>query len=280
MKNISLTIKNPIDESYKTVFVLIDKIASSQQTPYFIAGAMARDLLLYHVFDIHQSRRTRDIDTAVLVPNWEAFDLIKSALTKSGFSETKNAHCIRHDASNLPLDIVPFGEIADDKGEIQWPPKHEITMSVAGFQEAFNTAVTVDIGDDVLLKVASLAGLTILKLIAWQERRLTSNKDAADLLTLLHEYYRVLDDRLYEEDVPAETFGYDPSRIGAYLLGKDVRLVLAQQVGENVAAIQQIYQVQQSHETLINDLLKEAGSTAPDTVEQLYRDFWTGIGDI
>ncbi|MFQ2091048.1 nucleotidyl transferase AbiEii/AbiGii toxin family protein [Aeromonas taiwanensis] len=280
MKNISLTIKNPIDENYKTVFVLIDEIARSQQISYFIAGAMARDLLLYHVFDIHQSRKTRDIDTAVLVPNWEAFDLIKSALTKSGFSETNNAHCIKHDASSLPLDIVPFGDIADDKGEIQWPPKHEITMSVAGFQEAFNTAVTVDIGDDVHLKVASWAGLTILKLIAWQERRLTSNKDAADLLTLLLEYHRILDDRLYEEDVPAKEFEYDPSRIGAYLLGKDVKLVLSQQAGEHIAAIQQVIQVQRSHHTLIQDLLKEAGSTGPDLVEQLHNDFWTGVGDI
>lgn len=280
MKNISLTIKNPIDENYKTVFVLIDEIARSQQVPYFIAGAMARDLLLYHVFNIHQSRKTRDIDTAVLVPNWEAFDLIKSALTKSGFSETKNAHCIKHDASSLPLDIVPFGDIADEKGEIQWPPKHEITMSVAGFQEAFNTAVTVDIGDDVHLKVASWAGLTILKLIAWQERRLTSNKDAADLLTLLLEYHRILDDRLYEEDIHAEEFEYDPSRIGAYLLGKDVTLALSQQAGEHIAAIQQVLQVQQSHQTLIQDLLKEAGGTDPDLVEQLHNDFWTGVGDI
>ncbi|MFM5681728.1 nucleotidyl transferase AbiEii/AbiGii toxin family protein [Aeromonas veronii] len=280
MKNISLTIKNPIDENYKTVFVLIDKIASSQQVPYFIAGAMARDLLLYHVYNIHQSRKTRDIDTAVLVPNWGAFDLIKSALTKSGFSETKNAHCIQHDASGLPLDIVPFGDIADDKGEIQWPPKHEITMSVAGFQEAFNTAVTVDIGDDVHLKVASWAGLTILKLIAWQERRLTNKKDAADLLTLLLEYHRILDDRLYEEDVPAEGFEYDPSRIGAYLLGKDVKLALSQQAGEHIAAIPQVLQVQQNNQTLIQDLLQVAGGTDPNLVEQLHNDFWTGVGDI
>jgi hypothetical protein len=42
MKNISLTIKNPIDENYKTVFVLIDEIARSQQIYYFIAGAMAK----------------------------------------------------------------------------------------------------------------------------------------------------------------------------------------------------------------------------------------------
>ncbi|OEG05650.1 hypothetical protein BFG06_21410 [Aeromonas caviae] len=109
---------------------------------------------------------------------------------------------------------------------------------------------------------------------------MTSNKDAADLLTLLLEYHRILDDRLYEEDVPAKEFEYDPSRIGAYLLGKDVKLVLSQQAGEHIAAIQQVIQVQRSHHTLIQDLLKEAGSTGPDLVEQLHNDFWTGVGDI
>ena len=89
-----------------------------------------------------------------------------------------------------------------------------------------------------------------------------------------------LPDRLYEEDVPAEGFEYDPSRIGAYLLGKDVKLALSQQAGEHIAAIQQVLQVQQNNQTLIQDLLQVAGGTDPNLVEQLHNDFWTGVGDI
>ncbi len=74
---------------------------------------------------------------------------------------------------------------------------------VCRFGRAYGAALLVELGQGDTIKVASLAGLTLLKLIAWQERGNESGKDAADFLTILLEYQHVQEDRLWEPYVPA-----------------------------------------------------------------------------
>jgi hypothetical protein len=50
------------------------------------------------------------------------------------------------------------------------------------------SALLVELQEGLQVKVASLAGLTILKLFAWGDRRLRDNKDAVDLQTLMRGY--------------------------------------------------------------------------------------------
>ncbi|MCZ2721391.1 hypothetical protein O1D97_06935 [Marinomonas sp. 15G1-11] len=139
-------LKHPLNPAFEPVLDIIMNVTSQLGIPYFIAGATARDLLLYHVFDRSLGRKTHDIDTAILVSDWVSFTSVKNALLESGLSNTKLPHRLIHQVSGLPVDIIPFGSIADNRSEIQWPPEHAITMSVAGFQEAFDNSVLIDIG--------------------------------------------------------------------------------------------------------------------------------------
>lgn len=41
--------------------------AAATETPFLMAGAMARDLLLVYAHDIHSNRATEDVDLAFLV---------------------------------------------------------------------------------------------------------------------------------------------------------------------------------------------------------------------
>ena len=59
-------------------------------------------------------------------------------------------------------------------------------MNVAGFEEALASSLSIEIEAGLTAHVASVAGLTLLKLTAWVDRGLESNKDAADLYRLLH----------------------------------------------------------------------------------------------
>lgn len=220
-------LKHPLNPAFEPVLNIIIDVTTQLDIPYFIAGATARDLLLFHVFNKDPGRKTHDIDTAILVSDWESFAAVKSALLASGLSETKLPYRLMHESSGLPIDIIPFGSIADKTGEIQWPPEHAVTMSVIGFQEAFDYAVLVDIGQGVSIKVTSLAGLVLLKLMAWQERRLETIKDVTDFLTILTEYPNVEFDRLYDDFIPAEKLNYDIERQGAFLLGYDLNMLLS-----------------------------------------------------
>lgn len=67
------------------------------------------------------------------------------------------------------IDIVPFGGITQNNNEIAWPPEQDVVMNVMGFTEAFENALTVRISEvpNLEIKVASPAGMLILKLISW-----------------------------------------------------------------------------------------------------------------
>ncbi|ENM3905091.1 nucleotidyl transferase AbiEii/AbiGii toxin family protein [Vibrio cholerae] len=215
MSNI-YTLRHSLKPGFEPVLTLITRTTRQTGVPFFVAGATARDLVLYHVFGRDPGRQTRDIDTGILVPDWDAFSRVRQALLDAGLTVTNRVHRLKDPDSGLPIDIIPFGAIADDAGEIRWPPEHAVTMSVAGFQEAYDAALSVELGQGDTIKVASLAGLTLLKLIAWQERGNESSKDAADFLTILLEYQHVQEDRLWEPYIPGERLEYDTERQGAF----------------------------------------------------------------
>ncbi|WP_369920103.1 hypothetical protein AB8E32_17375 [Marinomonas polaris] len=270
-------LQHPLNPAFEPVLNIIIDVTTQLDVPYFIAGATARDLLLFHVFGRDPGRKTHDIDTAILVSGWDSFASVKSALLDSGLSETKLPHRLMYESSGLPIDIIPFGSIADKTGEIQWPPEHVVTMSVTGFQEAFDHAVLVDIGQGVSVRVTSLAGLVLLKLMAWQERRLETNKDITDFLTILTEYPNVEFDRLYDDFIPAEKLNYDIERQGAFLLGHDLNMILSHP-NTNSKTLSQLVALQTSQsEMFINDLLKIGCGLDPDQIEQRLADFWEGL---
>jgi predicted nucleotidyltransferase len=97
-------------------------------------------------------------------------------------------------------------------------------MSVAGFSEALDSAVILNIDDKLSIPVATIPALVILKLFAWIERRFSKeNHDATDIWILIESYKDAgTEDRMYkEESVIFIESGYDLDLASAKLLGKD-----------------------------------------------------------
>ena len=97
-------------------------------------------------------------------------------------------------------------------------------MTVAGFEGAIAAAVQVQVSADLTVPVASLAGIAVLKLFAWQDRY-TTDKDALDLYRVISTYADAGNfDRLYDEATQLlEQAEYDIELGGAALLGFDAR---------------------------------------------------------
>lgn len=73
-------------------------------------------------------------------------------------------------------------------------------MNVAGYPEVADAAEPVAIADNLVVSVASLPGLALLKLFAWQDREPGNTKDVEDLLTLMRRYTEVGNyDRIFDE---------------------------------------------------------------------------------
>ncbi|EOA8959576.1 nucleotidyl transferase AbiEii/AbiGii toxin family protein [Vibrio harveyi] len=265
------TLKNSLPLEFEKALSKVIKAVSPLDVPYFIAGATARDIVLHGVFGHPPIRATRDIDTALLVSSWDEFESIKQSLLSSGLEETEQAHRLKEPESGLPIDIIPFGDLADPKGQIQWPPSHDITMSVVGFKEAYDTAITIDFHGQYL-KVASLPGITMLKLMAWDERGDESHKDATDFYTVLSKYELIHDGRLWEDYVPGEALNYDIKKQGAFLLGFDLRDLMS---GSTQKILKKIKEEKQ--DAFITAITRTHKTAQVDEVEGQLEAFWMGV---
>ena len=137
--------------------------------------------------------------------------------------DAKIPHRLHKD--DYPLDIIPFGGVETSERTIAWPPDLATVMNVAGYEEAFDAAVTVQIEPGLAIRVVSLPGLAILKLFAWADRGSSDSRDAVDLALLLRTYADAgNDDRLYGDEIDLlESVEYKVHLAGARLLGRDAR---------------------------------------------------------
>lgn len=242
---LSIKPDRPVDALTVAVSREIDHIARELKLPYFLAGAMARDILLTHVYGIETGRATRDVDFGVAIGAWEQFDLIKDKLIRTGrFSPADGiAQRIYYKPqganAGYPVDIIPFGGVEAPPLSIAWPPEQKVVMNVVGYDEALATAILVKIEDALTVPIASLPGLALLKLFAWQDRHAETPKDAHDLASLFRNYHAAGNqERIYDEELAMlEAVDFNIDLASPRLLGKDVRSIASAATLEQAEAL-------------------------------------------
>lgn len=230
MGNISHDLSNKLPQEQVNIIREVKQVSDSEDLNLFIVGAQARDLILQHAYGLPVHRRTNDIDFGIVVEDWDEFTKLKDKLIASEKFEPHRTmkHRLVH-KSGLLIDLVPFGALEDPVGQIAWPPDFAIVMSTIGFREAYDNSIEVRIAEDLTVNVASLAGLALLKLIAWDDRRF--ERDAQDLGLMMRHYLDAGNaDRVYTEqgdcvDLLNDEFDYD--KVSARILGRDVGLLLS-----------------------------------------------------
>ena len=185
-----------------------------------VIGAVARDILIRHVLGAMAERATRDVDGAVAVADWAAYDRLTSSLRRSG----RVSH--RFVVLGVDVDIIPFGGVESARRAIVWPD--EMAMDVHGLAEAHRQAVVVHLPGGLHVRVASLAAQVALKILAWRDRRHEGDKDAIDVGTILRAYSTgAYLEELYERDASLlERFEFDPLLAGAARLGAEAAVLL------------------------------------------------------
>ena len=250
----------------------LDQVATRLQIPYFVIGATARDILIEHVHGLETTRATRDIDFAVAVSSWEEFARLKEQLIRTGaFRAGEQSQRLGFgEGGAYPLDLVPFDGV-ERNGEIAWPPKGDFVMNVAGYTDAYESALAVEIEPGFTVRILSLPAMVILKILAWNDRP-ERDKHASDVLLILGHYHQTGQfERLYEEEhiVLLERHGYDAELAGAALLGRDARRDLA---GETLAQITKIFASEKHSERFIAQM-RRSQPGAGDRAALLFEAF-------
>lgn len=195
---------------------------------FYVIGATARDIILSNLHDLTPERKTDDLDIAIAISDWNQFQSIEKNLPKKeGFTKSKEQKQRFLYKRVYVIDIVPFGDVAENDGNIYWPPDETIAMSVYGFPEMAESTISVLIDGEFSIQIASLPGLFILKLVAWKDRHLSSSKDAYDMALLLTNYLDINIERTVEEHYDLyETDEFDHVIAGAQLMARDVKLLI------------------------------------------------------
>lgn len=227
MTNISLDISGKIDPRIVEVFGSVSQVITELKMPYVVVGASARDLVLHHGHGAEIRRATDDVDFAMEVPDWNAFNGLKDKLIEQGFIETRAPHRLIS-ATDTVVDIVPFGAIENEQDTIAWPPKGDAIMNVLGFKEACEHAewVRVQSEPEIDIPVVTPVGMSLLKIISWTDRAAElRNKDAKDIAYILTNYEVIpeVTDTLYTDTQIMETYDWDLTQAAACLLGQRAR---------------------------------------------------------
>jgi predicted nucleotidyltransferase len=262
MTNIFLNLSGKIENPVVDALQILKKVADSLGVNFFVVGASARDFILRHQYGIEPRRKTGDIDLGVEVASWEQFKTLFEELISTGqFSPASERQSLR--CGIVLIDILPFGPITDEDKKISWPPEHEIIMSMVGFEEAYEHSITVRVssGPDLDIKLASLPGLAIMKLISWKEKYPDRKRDAEDLLLIMNKYEEAGNtERLYEEDLPLlQEEIFDTKLAGTRLLGRDMAKISNSKTVVIVKEILDAETEELSQYKLATDMIREAG---------------------
>ena len=241
---------------------------------FYVIGATARDIIVQQLLDTASTRRTKDLDIAIAIPDWDAFEQITERLIADGFKKSNDMYQ-RFYYGAYEVDIVPYGVVAKEDDNIYWPPEEVVAMSVKGFDEVLPEAITVSIDDEFKVKIASLHGLFLLKLNAWLDRNAKTSKDAEDMSFILSNYFMAnLDREIHQEVYDWENF--DEYIVGGYWLAHDLVTLL------NVNQLNYYKEViegelaKQEESRLINQMIENSYSLKYETV----RETWQVIADV
>lgn len=229
MTSTLLNIARKVDPTTLTILQSVADAAQHLSIPLFVIGAAARDLVLHYHYGAAISRATQDLDFAIQIPDWAAFDALKLELLQNGFSETKVSHRLTTEEGGW-IDLVPFGPVSNDGKVLAWPPNGDVVMTILGFSEAYEHALQVRITESPAtdISVVSPVGLALLKLVSWTERGHEKRpNDAKDLLYVCTNYLEIPDveNEMYDHESMMETYRWVPECGSAFLLGRDVSAI-------------------------------------------------------
>ena len=204
---------------------------------FYLIGAVARDIWMTQIYAEPDRRTTKDLDLAVFINDTAEYDALLTWLVEQqGFARTQSsAFCLLYPSAtgsgHVAVDLMPFGAIADEAGDVYFSGRGMERISTVGFTEVLAEAATMATPTGQQWRVVTLPGIVVLKLVAWQDRP-ERGKDADDIWNLLEVYFKLVQEEIYtshlellnEEETPDTTNLM--LLVGARVLGRHVRQLL------------------------------------------------------
>lgn len=281
MKKKSIDLSRKIDKQRVDAIEIISIVTSSLQVPFFLIGATARDIL-FAAHNIPPYRATLDIEIGVEVPDWEKFFQLKKSLTETDkFMAAREEQRLRY-KDHIDIDIIPFGAISDKNHLIEWPSQ-ETVMHVLGFEETYQHAQIVRLRSKPALEVrlVTLPGLAVMKILSWRDKYPERSKDATDLISIIRYYSDAGNFERIPDEMPEllNSDEFDYAMAGARLLGRDMAKILNPATRKEILNILEKETGEQDRYRLIEDMMRSDLGKSSDfySILSFLEELKTGI---
>jgi len=224
-----MIISNPTYKDYSfanhgEVYQILEEVFTSHNIKYYLIGANARDVQLYKV-GLKPARNTADIDFAVMVPDFQKYDVLFDELCSRGFKKTNESYRLIYDKTNTILDLLPYGEI-EQNYTVNFDAR-DISFSVLGFKEVGEKAEDVTIKEaGFSLPTSPVVGLIILKLVSWSDKQ-DRTKDLEDISLLLNSGWEFYEAEAYENHLDLFDDDFEMNTAAARIIGRKMKPILA-----------------------------------------------------
>ncbi len=204
---------------FKEAFEIIDAVLVAHKIPYYLIGVTAVALQLLKA-GIKPTRGTKDIDFALMISNVGQFEAVVHDLKQQGFKKVKAPWTVFHPAFNVAIDLLPFGMI-EEADTLNFSAR-KTDLHVLGLKEVLSDPDAIEI-ERKIVNVPPLAGMVLLKLVAWSDRPEERQNDLEDILAIITAYYTIAFNEVLDKhiDLFQGEEEVDERTIAARVLGRN-----------------------------------------------------------
>ncbi|MBX3255713.1 MAG: hypothetical protein KF862_16385 [Chitinophagaceae bacterium] len=247
---------------------------------FYLVGAVARNVWMSSIHGIAPRRTTADTDFAVLINNKGTYEALKAYLIKEeGFipSQENAFVLIKGDAQ---VDLLPFGAIEDEDSKVTVQGTGYTSVHVPGFKEVYDTDLPeLELENGHTFKFATLPGIVLLKLLAWDDRPEARRDDIKDISDILHHYFNMHDNEIWENHF--DLFDRDDAElidIAAHVMGRELKKITGsnEKLFKRVEGILQANTADTTNSPIGKIMIEYFGNTVAENVALLKR-IWQGL---
>lgn len=222
----------------------VSAAAEELGTEWFVCGASARVFVCEDMKGMRPGRATGDLDFGVCVNTMAEYENLRQLLrNKYDFmpDPDRQAQRLIYRRNRSTIDVIPFGDFTGASKTFRWGEDDGFKMNVLGFEEAYNSSITLTVNESITIRVASYAEQFSLKLLAWEDRHTDrkeyeDSRDLAYFLQHAEDWYGL--DFLHDEfPLELEKFDYEIRDAAAFALGCDLALSFGEVSLERITGI-------------------------------------------
>ncbi|MBL7846234.1 MAG: hypothetical protein JNL40_02105 [Cyclobacteriaceae bacterium] len=211
-----------MEDPFRNALLAVEQACLALRLDFYVLGALAKEV--WFRSERIASRGTRDVDIAVFVSEEDQFQRLKELLiVDHAFTGSKENSFVLRAPGGIQVDILPFGQLEVNNG-VAVSGGGLNRIKVNGFKEVyFRNIASARVLEDREYKIATLPGIVLLKLIAYDDRPEQRDKDPLDCIAIIENYFELQSNLIWDSHNDLFSDNANLKMIAARVIGREMQ---------------------------------------------------------